>query len=82
MKYCNAQRSDQLAPLPKSFTACSMVNESGDELEISELMMRRACDLIDADQLWPFASQSVYSGMRTVSSNTSAEILPFRRPTN
>lgn len=81
MKYCSAQRSDHLTPLPDSFTACAMINESGDELEISELMMRRACDMIDAEQVWPFASQTVFAGMKTVS-KTSAEILPFRRPAN
>ena len=82
MKYCSAQRSDHLTPLPESFTACAMITDSGDELEISELMMRRACDLIDADQVWPFAGQTVFGGMRTVSNSASADILPFRRPAN
>jgi len=50
-----------------------------DEQEISELMIRRACDRMDADQIWPFASDTLLPQMRTIT-KTSADILPFRRP--
>ncbi len=79
MKMTSAERIDRLTLLPKSLTVCSMIDESGDEQEISELMIRRACDRMDADQIWPFASDTLLPQMRTIT-KTSADILPFRRP--
>jgi hypothetical protein len=81
MKYCNVERIDSLAPLPESLTVCAMVNDSGEELEITEFMLRRACDEMDTDQIWPFASQALFSGMRSLSTRT-ADIIQFPRSVN
>ena len=78
MKHCNLRQNDTLAPLPDGITACSTIDESGNEHEITEFMIRRACEQMDADQLWPYASH-LYTGMRTVPSG-GADILPFKRP--
>jgi hypothetical protein len=76
MKYCNVECIDSLSPLPDSLTVCSMVNDSGDELEITEFMLRRACDEMDNDQTWPFASKALFSGMRSLPKGT-ADIIQF-----
>lgn len=81
MKYCNVKRLENLAPLPETLTTCAMVDDSGQELEITEFMLRRACDEMDADQIWPFASQALFSGMRSLPSGT-ADIIQFPRSVN
>jgi len=77
MKQTSAERVDQLTLLPRSLTVWSIIDESGDELEISEFMTRRACDKIAADQIWPFAGGSLLPEMQIIS-KPSADILPFR----
>lgn len=79
MKQSNVQRKDTLAALPESVMMCATIDHTGKELEITELMIRRACEQMDADQLWPYASNALNAGMRTVPS-TGADIIPFRRP--
>lgn len=79
MKQGNVQRKDTLTPLPDSVMMCATIDHTGKEQEITELMIRRACEQMDADQLWPFASKALTAGMRTVPSS-GAEIIPFRRP--
>jgi len=81
MKYCNVKQLENLAPLPESMTMCAMVDDSGEELEITEFMLRRACDEMDADQIWPFASQALFSTMRPLPTGT-AEIIQFPRSVN
>ena len=81
MKYCNIEHVENLAPLPESMTVCAMVTDSGEELEITEFMQRRACDEMDASQIWPFASQALFSGMRSLPTST-AEIIQFPRSVN
>ena len=81
MKNCNLKRFEDLAPLPDSLTTCAMVDDTGQELEITEFMLRRACEEMDADQIWPFASQALFSGMRSIP-NGSADIIQFPRPAN
>jgi len=76
MKYCNVQRVDKLTPLPESVSVCTILDDDGDEKVITELMIHRACKQMDADQIWPFASQTLFAGMRPVSSPT-AEIIQF-----
>lgn len=81
MKQCHVQSIDTLMPLPESMTVCATIDESGAEQEITELMIRRACEQMDADQLWPYASKAFCSDMRALNSVT-AEIIPFRRIVN
>lgn len=81
MKYCNMQRFDSLTRLPESITVCATIDDNGKEQEITELMIRRACEEMDADQLWPYASRTLIAGMRAVSPR-GADILPFKRPAN
>ena len=81
MKHCNVDRLEKLTPLPEGLTVCSMVNDAGEEQEITEFMIRRACDEMDADQIWPFASQALFSGMRSLP-NRTAEIIQFPRSVN
>ena len=81
MKYCNVQRVDKLTLLPESATACAILDEAGDEKVITELMIHRACKQMDADQIWPFASKTLFSGMRQVNRG-SADILTFPSTVN
>ena len=78
MKHCNVQRIDSLAPLPEATTGCAMVSDSGEELEITEFMLRRACEEMDADQIWPLASHALFSSMRSLPTG-SADIIQFPR---
>ncbi len=75
MKPCKLRSAETLMPLPETMTLCSTVDDTGTEHEITELMIRRACENMDADQLWPFASQTL-CGMRVVPVG-GAEIIAF-----
>ena len=77
MKFCNSVVGDTLRALPDSVTVCSTIDESGDEHVITELMIRRACEQMDADQMWPYTSDSVTGTVRTLPTRT-AKILPFQ----
>ncbi|MBX2884441.1 MAG: hypothetical protein KTR32_31095 [Granulosicoccus sp.] len=45
----------RLEPLPKSLTYAAVVDVRNVEHEISEFMVRRACDEMDKMQQFPFA---------------------------
>lgn len=77
MKQLNVQAPDTLIPLPDSLTVCATIDESGAEQEITELMIRRACEQMDADQLWPYASDTLCRVSTTLPAG-GARILPFR----
>lgn len=77
MKQLNVQKTDTLTPLPDGMTVCATIDETGAEHEITELMIRRACEQMDADQLWPYASDTLCSSVRSVPSG-GAQIIPFR----
>lgn len=77
MKQFNVQPIDTLKPLPDTMTVCATIDESGTEHEITELMIRRACEEMDADQLWPYASQRLCATVRSVPSG-GAQIIPFK----
>ena len=80
MKQLTVQKIETLKPLPESMTVCATIDESGAEHEITELMIRRACEQMDADQLWPYASQAFCSRTRSVPTG-GAKILPFKSRT-
>jgi len=77
MKQFNVQQLDTLTPLPDTMTVCATIDESGAEQEITELMIRRACEQMDADQLWPYASHTLCATVRSVPSG-GARILQFK----
>lgn len=77
MKQFNARTGDTLTPLPDTLTVCATIDDSGAEHEITELMIRRACEQMDADQLWPYASRTLCASRRQVPQG-GASILPFR----
>lgn len=77
MKQFNVQKSDTLTPLPDTVTVCATIDATGAEHEITELMIRRACEQMDADQLWPYASETFCATHRSVPTG-GAQILPFR----
>ncbi|MFK8081029.1 MAG: PA1571 family protein [Granulosicoccus sp.] len=77
MKYCKTAATDILHALPESVTVCATVDESGDEHEITELMIRRACEQMDADQIWPFA-ENIYADATPVLPARTATVIPFR----
>ncbi|NND89342.1 MAG: hypothetical protein HKN42_00660 [Granulosicoccus sp.] len=77
MKQLKAQYTDTLTPLPDSMTVCATIDESGKEQEITELMIRRACEQMDADQLWPYASDALCVSVHSVPAG-GARIIPFR----
>lgn len=81
MKYCNSVVTDTLQVLPESVTVCATVDESGDEHVITELMIRRACEQMDADQIWPYANETLSRTVKTLSTR-SATILPFQPRNN
>lgn len=80
MKQLTVQKIETLTPLPDSMTVCATIDESGAEHEITELMIRRACEEMDADQLWPYASQAFCSRTRPAPTG-GAKILPFKSRT-
>ena len=77
MKHFNVQQADTLTPLPDDMTVCATIDESGTEHEITELMIRRACEQMDADQLWPYASNALCATVRSVPTG-GARIIPFK----
>ena len=77
MKQLTLHKTELLKPLPDSMTVCATIDEFGAEHEITELMIRRACEQMDADQLWPYASHAFCSRTRPVPAG-GAKILPFK----
>jgi hypothetical protein len=77
MKQLNSKTIETLKPLPDSITVCATIDDSGTEHEITELMIRRACEQMDADQLWPYASHAFCSRTRAVPAG-GAKIIPFK----
>ena len=78
MKYCSATALDTLQTLPDSVTVCATVDDSGHEQVITELMIRRACEQMDKDQVWPYTDVNYMKPARTLPTR-SATILPFER---
>ena len=79
MKHCNLAVSDTLLPLPESVTVCAIVDDSGTEQVITDMMIRRACEEMDASQIWPMADGTPAGGSsRTLSSGGTAQIISFR----
>lgn len=67
-----------LTPLPESVTSCATIDEAGREQIITELMIRRACEQMDKDQLWPVSKRAVCRTIRPLSA-TESKVIPFRR---
>ena len=76
MKHFRVQHTETLTLLPDGMTVCATVDESGTEQIVTELMIRRACERMDADQLWPYASETLCSVVRPVPAG-GARIIPF-----
>ena len=77
MKQLNVQQAETLTPLPDGMTMCATIDESGTEHEITELMIRRAWEQMDADQLWPYASHKLCATVRSVPTG-GARIIQFK----
>ena len=77
MKQFTVSKTETLTPLPDSLTVCATIDDNGAEHEITELMIRRACEQMDADQLWPYASSTLCAGRRTLPAG-GADIIPFK----
>ena len=65
-----------LIPLPDAMSYAAMIDDNDQEIEISDFMMRRACEEMDETMEWPFAPANVEMRSRPAS---GAEIIPFRR---
>ena len=76
MKHCKSELHDTLQPLPDSVTVCATVDECGTEQVITDMMIRRACEQMDASQIWPFSSDMNSCSLKTLSTG-SAQIIPF-----
>ena len=76
MKQCNLQVFESLLPLPESLTVCATIDESGREQEITEFMVRRACEQLDVEQHWPYGTTTAICKARPA---RGADILQFRR---
>lgn len=50
-----AQEQRRLGPLPKALTYAAVIDVRDVEQEISDFMVRRACDEMDKMQQFPFA---------------------------
>ena len=81
MKHCNTAVSGRLTPLPKTVTVCATVDDSGAEQVITDMMIRRACEQMDASQIWPMADRNFAGSLRTLNAST-AQIIPFRPRTS
>lgn len=81
MKHCNSEVYDTLQPLPESVTVCATIDESGAEQVITDMMIRRACEQMDASQIWPMTNDLCAGSLRTLSTG-SAQIIPFRPRAN
>ncbi|ASJ71275.1 hypothetical protein [Granulosicoccus antarcticus] len=77
MKQLISLKIETLKPLPESITVCATIDESGAEHEITDLMIRRACEKMDADQLWPYASHAFCSRSKALPAG-GAKIIPFK----
>ena len=53
-----------------------MIDDNDQEIEISDFMMRRACEEMDDTMEWPFAPAKAEMKPRPAA---GAEIIPFRR---
>ena len=79
MKHCNSAVFDTLLPLPASVTVCATVDDSGTEQVITDMMIRRACEEMDASQIWPMADRTLAGGsLKTLSNDGTAQIISFR----
>ena len=77
MKYCESAATETFSLLPDSVTVCATIDESGEEQEITELMIRRACEQMDADQAWPFSGPRKRVLQELTTRHGSAKIIPF-----
>ena len=76
MKQCNVQEFDTLKPLPESLTVCATIDDAGHEQVITDFMIRRACEQLDGDQVWPFSAGVLCGGYRQLPAS-GADIIPF-----
>jgi len=57
MKQVELLEANALRPLPKSLTYGAVVDIRNVEQEITEFMIRRACEEMDAQQQYPFSGR-------------------------
>ena len=76
MKQCTEVRFDTLTPLPESLTFCATIDDAGHEQVVTDFMIRRACEQLDSDQVWPFAGGALCGGYRQLP-DAGADIIPF-----
>ena len=57
MKQLELHDSNALRPMPKSVTYGAIVDIRNVEHEITEFMIRRACEEMDAQQQYPFCGR-------------------------
>jgi len=57
MKQIELHKVNALRPLPKSLTYSATVDIRNVEQEITEFMVRRACEEMDAQQQYPFSGR-------------------------
>ncbi len=65
-----------LVPLPDAISYAAMIDDNDQEIEISDFMMRRACEEMDETMEWPFAPAKAEMECRPAA---GADIIPFRR---
>ena len=75
MKQCELVAANTLVPLPASVTLCATVDEGGNERVITDMMIRRACEMMDGTQIWPCGEKASITD--SSSADQSAEIIPF-----
>ncbi|MFK7893266.1 MAG: hypothetical protein AB8B63_20800 [Granulosicoccus sp.] len=76
MQACQWQAKDSLHMLPEPLTAFATVNEEGEELLVTDLMISSACEQMDYSQLWPLPEQISAIAVEALPS-VKAKILQF-----
>jgi len=76
MKQFKVPEFNSLRPLPESLTVFATIDDAGREQVITEFMIRRACEQLDGEQLWPFAGGALRSGYHQRSA-AGADVIPF-----
>jgi len=70
------QAVETLIPLPDAISYAAVIDDNDQEIEISDFMMRRACEEMDDTMEWPFAPAKAEMIPRPAA---GADIIPFRR---
>jgi len=76
MKQIEIPAVNTLIPLPEEFCYSATIDENDQEIEISDFMVRRACEEMADTSVWPFAPAKGEMKSRPAG---GADIIPLHR---